>query len=341
MAFKLPNNVLQLSGTSGTSPFTFSSTVAGYAAWSAQLSNGDTAPYFARDSSAWEVGLGTWASGPATLTRSLIASSTGSLISWPGTGTREVGCGLPGPWLLQMLDPSATPGLMVRGSAIGSWLTRTLQPGGFIGIANADGVAGDPALDDLGLEVSFPRIEIGESASIAAIWTFISRLIFDGFSGSPSVQELRGASDELMFRWRRAGANDYSAEMRTASSWRRLLLATSADKNDADLLKAFDPSAGANYSIANPGFISFGTWFGGLILNFGQVTPGATTTSNITLAKAYGTSHLVAIASQYIAGGSLTGNAQASAGPSPLTQVSVRNDTADASVVVHWLSIGY
>ena len=252
MAFRLPNNVLQLSTTSGTGAYSFTGVVSGYAAFSTQLANGDTVPYFARDAASWEVGLGTWASAGSTLSRTLIASSSGGLISWPGTGSREVGCGLPGTWLLQLLDPSAAAGFVTRGTTLGTWAMRTFANGSFISVDHPAGTAGNPTINDAALATTyFPRKDTG-SSTINAIWTFAQRLIFGGFSGTPSVQELRGQSDELMWRWRRDAANDYDAEVRQAASWRRVLTATAADLNDADLLRGFDPNDGRQLQLRAP-----------------------------------------------------------------------------------------
>lgn len=227
MAFKLPNNVKQLSPTSGTSSYQFTSIVSGYAAFDAQLANGDTTVYFARDASAWEVGQGTFTTGPSTLSRTLIASSTGTLIAWPGSGTREVGCGLPAEWVTALIDPTITAGMPARTGASG-WAFRTWQNGTFITITNPAGTAGNPTIVDSGLSTAFLR------RNIAA--TMVAQLSLDYFSGG--FLTVGGDGSEDMLGFGRVGAEDYLGYIRTGGgTWSRILTADASNLNDADRLQ--------------------------------------------------------------------------------------------------------
>lgn len=73
---------MTVSGTPGTGTITLGSAVAGFQSFAgASATSGATYPYEARDGDAWELGWGVYTTAGTTLARTLIASSTGSLIS--------------------------------------------------------------------------------------------------------------------------------------------------------------------------------------------------------------------------------------------------------------------
>lgn len=77
--------VLETSSTTGTGTYDLAGAAAGYRTFVAALGDGTVAMYFATnsDGSKWELGTGTITdAGTDTLSRTLIASSTGSLIDW-------------------------------------------------------------------------------------------------------------------------------------------------------------------------------------------------------------------------------------------------------------------
>jgi len=90
MALVVKDRVKESSTTSGTGTLTLAGAVTGFQAFSAALSNGDTTYYAIAESStgAWEVGLGTWATGSSTLARTTVlgSSNSGSAISLSGSG---------------------------------------------------------------------------------------------------------------------------------------------------------------------------------------------------------------------------------------------------------------
>jgi len=83
---KLFNRARMTTATTGTGTITLGSAVSKYQTFaSAGVPNADVVSYAIEDGTAWETGRGTYTSAGTTLTRGLLQSSTGSLISLNGT----------------------------------------------------------------------------------------------------------------------------------------------------------------------------------------------------------------------------------------------------------------
>ena len=88
----MPNfldRVREASATTGTGTVTLSGTPAlGFRTWSAAgAGDGKAYPYLIEDGSAWETGWGQYTASGTTLSRTLVESSTGSLLNLSGNAT--------------------------------------------------------------------------------------------------------------------------------------------------------------------------------------------------------------------------------------------------------------
>lgn len=126
---KIADRVVETTTTTGTGTLTLAGAKTGYRAFTSAFSNGDIVNYCILEgtggSTAWEVGYGTFTTSGTTLTRNLLASSTGSLINL-AAGTKDVFCTLPaaelpgkavlGYWPAAAIKPATT-----NGSAALAW----------------------------------------------------------------------------------------------------------------------------------------------------------------------------------------------------------------------------
>lgn len=102
------NRAQQTTATTGTGTVTLGAATTGYQTLaSAGAVTGDPVSYVIRDGTAWEIGTGTYTSAGTTLSRTLIQSSTGSLLNLSGAAVVTI---IPNALDLNTPDLFGTPG---------------------------------------------------------------------------------------------------------------------------------------------------------------------------------------------------------------------------------------
>jgi hypothetical protein len=357
MAYEIGDSIQETSTTTGTGTAkTLDGAVSGFRTAASKLTNGAAATWAMWDDTDEEIFEGTFSSGPDTVTRTTMISSTngGSPVNW-GAGTRNIACVVNGLKLESLVDPTVQSnfGGIHRVSAnVYTALIPTMTPGTAVTLTNANGVSGVPAFNDSNAAALDGSAFTG-AVSFATTTTFTGKPTFNNSAMRLASTLTWETATGNTARVTQVDATNGKIDVNVSGAWKQLVseanlpisslnvgeipIANGGSSFATGLMQLFSNTAGTNtgtdghnrkWVITFPIVDTDGSTLRTLKIQGDTKSIANSTTANVTIPSAY-TSTVLGVLATMSTTTSVSGQTQAwlknNGGPLDLDEVVIRN----------------